>query len=623
MLDNTEPGFLWDLFRTFFSLFDRVVYQLIVWIYEVFFAVARFEVFSTDTIVALSNRIFLILGIFMLFKLAFSLLNSIVNPDMLTDKEKGFGKIVSRVLIMIVLLLLLLPLDIPGAAEGSYEEKLNSHGFLFGTLYTLQDRVLETNVIGKIVLNTQDTANSVEQGENLQDSGNSVAAQVYKAFFYPNPECETVIQKAKWNSSGTPVQELISMINQPCGGSSKVYSYSYMPVISTIAGGILVFIILGFTVDIAIRAIKISVLRLIAPIPIVSYIDPKSSKDGAFAAWVKTLSSTYLDLFLRLIIIYFVIFAVSEITKNFPTIEEDNFIIKSLAYVFVIIGAFFFAKQAPKFFKDMLGIKGQGSGSLGLSGLLGGTAALIGGAGLAGAGAAALGNMNASIEAAKEGKSFNGGWAQGRDFAAQVRTGNSKARGGLFNHLQQSAALRANRNAARKLGLTQDTLDRAKSNMFDAQAQAAKAQDTYDRFNKGAMTDAEMNGLASQFGHFDTDSGQMVMNDAEMQHARTYLYNDAADKQSAAAKAESNYKKADKEWSSRGLDKSFVEDNSPQRFYRARKLGTSVYDKVNGQGAWDARSQQKASDRAARQSVQTDKVVDRSRERGGFDPNKR
>ena len=35
---------------------------------------------------------------------------------------------------------------------------------------------------------------------------------------------------------------------------------------------------ISFTIDIAVRAIKLAVLRLIAPIPIISRIDPKSSK---------------------------------------------------------------------------------------------------------------------------------------------------------------------------------------------------------------------------------------------------------------------------------------------------------------------------------------------------------
>lgn len=552
MLDNTEPGFLWDLFRTFLSMFDRIIYQLLVWIYEVFFAVSRYEIFKTDTITALFNRVFLILGIFMLFKLAFSLLSSIVNPDQLTDKEKGFGKIVTRVLMMIALLMVLLPLNIPNPSN-TFEEKLNSHGLLFGTLYTMQDRVLSSNVIGKIVLNNQEQLpedpndpNKTQadlQGDSLKDAGNTVATTVYKAFFYPNPSCETVRGKTTY-SKNISVQSLISLINEPCG-SGDVYSYSYMPVISFVAGGFLVFIILGFTVDIAIRAIKLSVLRVIAPVPIVTYIDPKSAKDGAFANWVKTLTSTYIDLFIRLVIIYFVIFTVNELTKNFPAPEEENFIINSLTMVFVIIGAFFFAKQAPKFFKDMLGVKG-GSSNIGLAGMLGGTAALIGGAGLAGAGAAMMANANGAADAVGQGKQFTGGWAAGRDLAAQLRTGDKNAKGGIVNRMQQGAVHRAGERMASRYGLTEDNVQFAKDNMYKTAEEAGLAKDTYDRFTGGKMSAAEEAGLASHFGHFDTATGNMVMDDNERERARKYLYDDMSNKESAAGRAKAKYEKADK-----------------------------------------------------------------------------
>ena len=64
--------------------------------------------------------------------------------------------------------------------------------------------------------------------------------------------------------------------------------YRLLPIILLI-----VVILLSFTIDVAVRAVKLAVLRLIAPIPIISYMDPKGSKDSAFNSWVKTLTSTY------------------------------------------------------------------------------------------------------------------------------------------------------------------------------------------------------------------------------------------------------------------------------------------------------------------------------------------
>ena len=41
-------------------------------------------------------------------------------------------------------------------------------------------------------------------------------------------------------------------------------------------------------------------------------MDPKGSKDSAFNSWVKTLTSTYLDLFIRLAAVYFAIFLIQD-----------------------------------------------------------------------------------------------------------------------------------------------------------------------------------------------------------------------------------------------------------------------------------------------------------------------
>ena len=76
---------------------------------------------------------------------------------------------------------------------------------------------------------------------------------------------------------------------------------------------IMALIITGFTIDIAVRAIKLAVLRLVAPVPIISYINPPKQGGGAFDNWVKSLISTYVDLFVRIAIVYFGLFLIQII----------------------------------------------------------------------------------------------------------------------------------------------------------------------------------------------------------------------------------------------------------------------------------------------------------------------
>ena len=115
----------------------------------------------------------------------------------------------------------------------------------------------------------------------------------------------------------------------------------------TIIGGfvfslVMGIIVLGFTVDVAVRSIKLAVLRIIAPVPIISYITPGAEKDGAFGNWVKTLTSTYLDLFIRLAVISFGAYIIVMLMDSDGGLNvlttSTNWFTSSLATIFVILG---------------------------------------------------------------------------------------------------------------------------------------------------------------------------------------------------------------------------------------------------------------------------------------------
>ena len=161
-----------------------------------------------------------------------------------------------------------------------------------------------------------------------------------------------------------------------------------MPVVSSIIGILFVVILLSFCVDVAVRAIKLAILRLLAPIPIINYMDPKGGKDGAFGAWTKALTSTYLDLFIRVASVYFVIYMIQQMLVHGITTTSTG-TLKTFTVIFIWIGLFYFAKEAPKFIKQVLGIKDDGGSGI-FSGLgkivgLGAAAGGIIGSGLASA----------------------------------------------------------------------------------------------------------------------------------------------------------------------------------------------------------------------------------------------
>ena len=60
--------------RTFSGQIAAVLYNFIVYLYNIFMILARAEILNDNYIQAIYNRVGMILGVFMIFKLSFSLI---------------------------------------------------------------------------------------------------------------------------------------------------------------------------------------------------------------------------------------------------------------------------------------------------------------------------------------------------------------------------------------------------------------------------------------------------------------------------------------------------------------------------------------------------------------------
>lgn len=482
-----------DIIRSIFSFFDRPAYLLLGLSYQLFFNVASADIMSNDTIMKFYSRVQLILGVYMLFQLAMTIIKGIVNPDEFFAEGKGAaGGLITRIFTALILLTVLMPISIPGA-RNEYEKQLNNNGLLFGTLYSLQHRILSNNTLGRLILGNDDSSTNYVSGddenENLEASARIFTSSVLKGFyrinllpkedrpkhedgkddavFNENRVCQDMdndVLKAYTRLDAEP-NEIISMVNLTCDSNDGIFSglieslkklapklagetnyvFSYTPFVSTIVAVVFVFILLSFTVDVAVRSVKLAVLRLVAPIPIISYMDPKGGKDGAFKSWTKTLSSTYLDLFIRLSAVYFAIFLIQDIIKNGVVISETDGLLGIFSIILIWIGIFIFAKQAPKFIKDVLGLKEEpgklfgGLGNLLAAGAVG--AGVVGGAVSKGFGTYAANkgkehNMAKSIVAGITG-GVSGGRVAGKTFLSQTKGADA---GAIMNQVRANNA---------------------------------------------------------------------------------------------------------------------------------------------------------------------------------------
>ncbi|MEG1009433.1 MAG: hypothetical protein RSF67_06460, partial [Clostridia bacterium] len=66
---------------TIFLWIDAIVYNFINYFYEIFLYLAELDIFGDKEYMLIVNRVYVILGVVMLFILAYSLLKAIINPD--------------------------------------------------------------------------------------------------------------------------------------------------------------------------------------------------------------------------------------------------------------------------------------------------------------------------------------------------------------------------------------------------------------------------------------------------------------------------------------------------------------------------------------------------------------
>lgn len=363
-------GWLETILRFISFWLDKLFYGFVPTIYNLLVDIANTTIFTEDIFDTFASKVYGLLGIFMLFKVSFSILTYIVDPDAFLDKSKGFSKLISNVIITLTLLI--------------------ATPWLFSQAMEIQQIILRDNILGKIFSTTSVNPNVTA------NAGNVMAYETFKAFYHFNyddySDCKATGKTQEFNGSGDcqaalgleddnqfdnlkntlngsfnypNIDEYMNYALLHLKDSNDEYVMYYIPIISTLAGVALLLLLIVFCFDVALRSVKLGFLRMIAPVPIISRIDPKKGKE-TFDKWVKTTIGTYLDLFIRLLAIYFAIFVITQVidlkfvdaTTGLPA--EVNVFVK----VFIILGALLFAKQLPQLIQDLTGIKMDGKFTL-------------------------------------------------------------------------------------------------------------------------------------------------------------------------------------------------------------------------------------------------------------------
>lgn len=401
-----------EFIRTVFFALDTIIYQFIPKVYSFVRDLINMtgSFFSDDAIRNTADKIYSIIAIVMIIRISFIILGYIVNPDEFYDGKKGPGNIIKRVVIVLILVV--------------------GVRFIFNIALDLQKQIVNNRIIEKLII-----------GNTTDNSGDNIAVTTLNAFLSCPSHC---------TDSNTVTIDNLSNIKINTKVSSQ-YMYNYVPVMSTAAGLFVLYMLIVFAYDIALRIVKFGFLQIIAPIPVMAYLDPKSDfKSGITGKWVEITMSTYLLLFIRLLSLAFMIYVINLIPDVFKTVNVGSEATPFIK-VFLVIGTLMFVKEAPKLLGDIFGFKGDlGMGELKALNPLGKMAggALIGGAlglgtglamkGVGGAGGFLRGGFNSAIR----GESFKGGALKGAIAGAK----DIPLKGGLGK--QAGALLKGGRAAA-------------------------------------------------------------------------------------------------------------------------------------------------------------------------------
>ena len=454
-------------FTLIFLLLDGVVYTLVAYSYKLFELMARMN-FNTIYmwLQPVIDRIQALILVLVLFMVGYTLITYLIDPDKVGNGATGVALLKNIAIAAILLVFYSTIFDL-----------LNEFTFvLIGAPENYNYDVLddwfdvknnnEPGLISNLIFGPGGTQN--EEGEEY-DFGRTLAVSTLSIFLHKkgfsyytreeNSSLATIYSdamdpKKDFSLISLPGVALdinfIDNDNSEVGGTTVPIEYKY-PIISTAVGLYLVYTLVTIAIEIGVRAFKLIILQILAPVAIITII-----KDGwkskIWQNFLKTLGSVYANLFIRVASMYFITAFISIAWNNINDLYGNenlpNGFTQYILLILIIVAGYKMAKTFPQFIDQVLGTKlADNTGGFGgfLKSLAAGTAglALGTGAGLQAAranglsaGATAFNALRSGYQGARAGieskgkniaKTLAGNTAQARTNAEQM-----KGRGGTL-----------------------------------------------------------------------------------------------------------------------------------------------------------------------------------------------
>lgn len=332
-------------FNVIWSFLCSIIYGLITLMFNIFTKLTQMDILDAGNINinGIYQRMTMIITIIMIFYITFEFIKYVLQPDTINDKEKGAEGIIKRIVIAILLIAF-----IPT---------------VFTTAMKLQDKILETNVIPKVIFGQKDF--------NYKNAGSNFSGDVFAAFYRVNYEnCQPNCQNAE-----KKVDSVIKSWKERQGlaALAKANAYEIIDIdnsiqfdglLAVIFGCFALYVIFLYCIDMGVRFVQLLFLQIIAPVAAISYIIPQ--KDSMLNKWIKQVATTYLDVFIRYAVLYFMLLIMSILSSSldFYELSRDGKQITIWLYIFIVMGLLIFVQRAPKLIEELLP-KSSGAASIG------------------------------------------------------------------------------------------------------------------------------------------------------------------------------------------------------------------------------------------------------------------
>lgn len=341
-----------EVFRSIGVTICGWIYPLIPPLYGVFYDLANGQFFTETTINTLSNNLYVLVSVVMLFTFAVTLIKSIVNPDMLTDNKNGTTAFIKRAGLSLVLIVI-----IPLA---------------FDQMYKIQGEILKNNLIEKIIVGYSGDA-SVGSIAKKSNAGQVLAASVLVDLLYPKEGATTSSGEQLQQNYNLMITSDISKIkdvgkyinekysptgDEDASDDEKEYVFEFQNLVSIIAGGFILYMLVLFCLDMGVRLIKLGLLEITAPVSVIAYIYKGT---GSLKDWTKEVFSTYAQVFVKIAALSIVIFALQNIDTFMQGLDTDH---PWLVRVFIVIGLLTLAHQLPDLVSSLFGMKYSPKGGI-------------------------------------------------------------------------------------------------------------------------------------------------------------------------------------------------------------------------------------------------------------------